>query len=296
MQAPRPFLFERLLVSFARRWPVRRGKLRVVDAFWRRAVGARGTQRLARLKYGNFSMPCNISEMLQRQFYFFGTYFLEEDILDCWREAAKGAKIVFDVGANAGIYSLAALASEPEVVVYAFEPTPEVASRLRETAALNKLDKLHVQEVAVSDMNDYAKLMRWRGEGGTNEGMNFISSVDANCDPDRVTTVRLDDFCSDHGIRSIDLLKVDVQGHEYRVLLGAENLIRTGCVRTIFLELNWLKNSAASPARQCVSLLGRYGYQFSVPGSRLQWSSSGDWMNGLSDIVARQALRSEPRV
>ena len=87
-----------------------------------------GTQRLARLKYGDYSMQCDISEMLQRQFYFFGTYFLEEEIIDCWRETARGAKVIFDVGANAGIYSLAALACEPNVTVYAFEPTPEIAS------------------------------------------------------------------------------------------------------------------------------------------------------------------------
>ena len=40
------------------------------------------------------------------------------------REAtAKGAKVIFDVGANAGIYSLAALALQPDATVHAFEPT-----------------------------------------------------------------------------------------------------------------------------------------------------------------------------
>ena len=73
-------------------------------------------------------MPCDLGEMLQRQFYFFGTYFLEEDILRCWEAAAKGAKVVLDVGANAGIYSLAALAAQPDVTVYAFEPTPRNCS------------------------------------------------------------------------------------------------------------------------------------------------------------------------
>ena len=69
---------------------------------------------MATLKHGGFKMSCDLSEMLQRQFYFFGTYFLEEDILSCWETAAKGAKVVLDVGANAGIYSLAALAVQPD--------------------------------------------------------------------------------------------------------------------------------------------------------------------------------------
>jgi FkbM family methyltransferase len=112
--------------------------------------------------------------MLQRQFYFFGTYFVEEDILRCWAIAAKGAHVIFDVGSNAGIYSLAALAVQPDVTVHAFEPTPEIATRLRETARLNGLNRLYVHEVAVSSHDGYASLKRCRGDLGTNEGMNYI--------------------------------------------------------------------------------------------------------------------------
>jgi tRNA1(Val) A37 N6-methylase TrmN6 len=89
---------------------------------------------------------------------FFGTYFLEEDILRCWETAAKEAKVVLDVGANAGIYSLAALAIQPDATVHAFEPTPEIAARLRATAKLNELDHLHVHEAAVLNKNGQASL------------------------------------------------------------------------------------------------------------------------------------------
>ena len=114
---------------------------------------SQSTHRVAALKHGGFKMSCDLSEMLQRQFYFFGTYFLEEDILRCWEIAAKGAKVILDVGANAGIYSLAALAIQPDATVHAFEPTPEIAARLRATANLNGLDHLYVHEVAVLNKN-----------------------------------------------------------------------------------------------------------------------------------------------
>ena len=102
--------------------------------------------------------------MLQRQFYFFGTYFLEEQILDCWTKAARGAEVIFDVGANSGIYSLAALASQPNAVVHAFEPTPEIAGRLRQTGQLNHLSNLIVHEVAVMSHSGRAILRRFRGD------------------------------------------------------------------------------------------------------------------------------------
>src|SRR5713101_1965733 len=198
IRTQRPPAFERLLVLYAQRFPIRRGKLRVINSLWRAAVGDQGTDRVAVLNHGRFKMLCDLSEMLQRQFYFFGTYFLEEDILSCWEIAAKGAKVVLDVGANAGIYSLAALAIQPDAIVHAFEPTPEIAARLRETAQLNGLDHLYVHEAAVFSKSGQATLRRFRGELGTNEGMNFVSEDISGTGPERVQTVCLDQFCQDY--------------------------------------------------------------------------------------------------
>src|SRR5207302_10906633 len=143
-----PSVLEKVLIMYARRFPIRRGKLRVINSLWREAIGDQGTCRMAVLNHGRFKMPCDVTEMLQRQFYFFGTYFLEEDILACWEASAREANVILDVGANSGIYSLAALAIQPNAFVHAFEPTPEIAARLRATAKLNGLGNLYVHEMA----------------------------------------------------------------------------------------------------------------------------------------------------
>jgi FkbM family methyltransferase len=275
---------------YARRFPIRRGKLRVINSLWRAAVGDQSTHRIAVLNYGRFKMSCDLNEMLQRQFYFFGTYFLEEDILSCWQTAAKDAKVVLDVGANAGIYSLAALAVQRDATVHAFEPTPEIAARLRATAKLNGLDHLYVHEAAVFSKNGQATLMRFRGELGTNEGMNFISEDIGDSGDEHVQTVCLDQFCQDHSIDHVDLLKLDIQGHEHLALAGADNLISAGRVGIIFMELNWAKSAeATSAATESIRLLERTGYRFSRPGNRLNWEMAGDWLRTLSDVVAHRA-------
>ncbi|MGB6477836.1 MAG: FkbM family methyltransferase [Candidatus Sulfotelmatobacter sp.] len=282
-------VFENVLMMYARRFPIRRGKLRVIDSLWQTGLSGACTRRVATLKHSGFKMSCDISEMLQRQFYFFGTYFVEEDILRCWEVAAKGAKIILDVGANAGIYSLAALAIQSDAIVHAFEPTPEIAARLRATANLNGLDHLHVHEVAVLNKNGQASLMRFRGELGTNEGMNFILRDLGDSGAERVQTVCIDQFCEDHWITYIDLMKIDTQGHEYSALEGAERLIRSGHVGTIFLELNWAKNANAScAAAESIRFLEQAGYRFSRPGRRLNWGRAGDWLESLSDVVAKR--------
>ena len=270
---------EKLLVAYARRFPIRRGKLRIVDTLWKTAVSGKDTLRMATLKHGQFKMRCDLSEMLQRQFYFFGTYFLEEEILCCWAAAAKSAEVIFDIGANAGIYSLAALAVRPDAVVHAFEPTPEIAGRLRATARLNALDHLQVHQAAVSWKNGTATLKRFRGEFDTNEGMNFIVEDSAISQGEKVDTVSLDSFSRDHSIGSIDLLKIDVQGHEHLALKGAGQLIAAGRIETIFMELNWDGGAGKKCAAiESVRLLAQANYLFSKPGRCLHWQRAGEWL------------------
>jgi FkbM family methyltransferase len=284
-------VLEKALLLYARRFPIRRGKLRLINLLSEASASSESTKRLTTLKYGGFKMSCDLAEMLQRQFYYFGTYLVEEEIIDCWQFAAKGARTIFDVGANAGIYSLAALAVQPEATVHAFEPTPEIANRLRATTKLNALDSLHVHEVAVSSQLGTATLNRFRGELGTNEGMNFISDTQIAPEGETVQTVCLDQFCRDNSIEKIDLLKIDVQGHEYAVLRGAEQLIRREGIRTIFMELNWAHSSGFTcPATHSVQFLKQSDYLFSKPGRYLNWKPAGDWLRSITDVVARREM------
>jgi FkbM family methyltransferase len=54
--------------------------------------------------------------------------------------------------------------------------------------------------------------------------MNFICQETGESGAERVEAIRLDNFVDGHKIRHIDLLKLDVQGHEHSALLGAEHL------------------------------------------------------------------------
>jgi FkbM family methyltransferase len=284
-----------VLINYARHFPIRKGKLRVVESLWPATIYDHQTARLATLKYGAFKLPCDLREYLQRQYYFFGTYFLEEDILSCWQEQAKTANVIFDVGANLGIFSLAALAVNPNAIVHAFEPTPETATQLQRAAELNRLCNLNVHETAVSSNTGHAKLNRCLGDRGINGGMNFIYGDARDGDPNRVSTIRLDDFCSEHRIEHIDLLKVDVQGHEKDVFIGADRLIRSGHIGLILFELNWAPDpTQPCSARDSIQLLEQYGYQFSAISGKPRWLDSGCWLYGLSDVLALKAPDNEP--
>jgi len=230
--------------------------------------------------------------MLQRQYYFFGTYLIEDQILRCWAQAVRGAKVILDVGANAGIYSLATLSAQPDATVHAFEPTPEIAERLRSIATLNRLERLYVHEAAVLNCSGQATLKRFRGELGNNEGMNFVSADTADMESERVRSVALDEFCEQKSIEQIDLLKIDVQGQEHLVLQGASGLTTRGRIRMVFMELNWAAQIDQCPARKSVRVLDEAGYYFAQPGRRLNWKKAGPWLHRLHDVVAHRPTLS----
>jgi FkbM family methyltransferase len=288
-----PSLLERMLIAYARKFPIQRGKVRLINQFWRSAAGT-DTQRTASLVYGDYRIPANLAEMLQRQFYFFGTYFLERKILAHWQGFAQSAKVVFDVGANAGIYSFAAAAANGDAQIHAFEPTPEIATRLRAGVEANGLSQLHVHEAAVSSQSGSAQLKRWSGEGeGANEGMNFISGSSDIQDSETVATVSLDDCCQRAGIKQIDLMKMDIQGHEAAALRGAHRILSEGALHVLFLELNWgATPQDPSAARDCIEILSAAGFRFAVPGPRLVWRDAGPWLWPVSDIIAKRFRES----
>ena len=282
-----PEALEKALIWYARHFPLRRGKLRLVNALWRAAVGDSSPQRTAELIYRRYRIPCDLNETLQRQFYFFGTYFLEQRLLECWQKLAVDARIVFDVGANAGIYSLAALSSNPRARVYAFEPTPEIVARLRAAAELNGLNQLNVQEAAVMDEPGYATLIRCRGDDGANAGMNFVRRQSES--GERVRTESLDTFCHARGIDQIDLMKIDVQGHEDSVLRGATGLLKEARISLILMELNWRTEAdPRCPATQSVRLLESSGFCFAKPSAEPRWQRSGTWLRQLGDVLAKR--------
>lgn len=287
----KPLALERALICFARHFPLARGKLRVVDAVWPLVAGG-DPMRTAELIYGaegrGYQMPCDLRETLQRQYYFFGTYYLERGLLACWMRLSDSARVVFDVGANAGIYSLATLAANPHAEVHAFEPTPEIAERLRHTKTMNALRTLHVQEMAVAEQAGEATLVRCRGALGSNEGMNYISA-DRNAGSEQVAAISLDAFCKANAIEHIDLLKLDIQGGESAALRGAAGLLSERRIGMIFMELEWGAAGTNCQASQSVALLEAHGYRFAEPAARPAWRAPGDWMRSLHDIIAARS-------
>jgi FkbM family methyltransferase len=127
-----------------------------------------------------------------------------------WMALSQKAAVVFDVGANTGVYSLVAAAMNPAAHVYGFEPLTCFFEQYDRNCRLNGFD-IHAYKVAVSDETGVGTMCGWTlGKG--NEASAPASEL--------VATRRLDSLIDACGLHRVDLVKIDVEGHEPEVLQG----------------------------------------------------------------------------
>ena len=120
---------------------------------------------------------------------------------------------------------------------------------------LNKINKISYINLAISDKTGFKKLkINKKTSTSTFSDINLKSKwyklksllIDGNIkssfiNVENVKTVTLDNFCSKKKIKNIDLLKIDTEGHEKEVLIGAKNLMKNKKIKYILIEFHTSK-------------------------------------------------------
>jgi FkbM family methyltransferase len=171
------------------------------------------------------------SDIMHRQIAWLGFYDLALSKRIA-RMAATGG-ILVDVGANIGYFSCLWATARPDNQVYAFEPSPLVFELLKaniEDAGL--CARVEMYRLALS--KERAKVQFDPGPKDQS-GWGGISN-DRSGNTLQVEAEKLDDVMPDNVV--IDLLKIDAEGADAFVLMGAERLLRTRRIRHVFFEQN----------------------------------------------------------
>lgn len=196
----------------------------------------------------------------------------------------KDVNIIFDIGAHQGRFISTALKWHKNSHIYAFEPFPNSFELLKANASFPNIT---LENIAISNSEGNKKFY----SNELDETNSLLLSTETGSNIDKLTKTKeiievpstsLDNYCKKHSIKVIDVLKIDVQGSSYEVLLGAKELLKTNNIKLIQCEIEFIeiyKNQKLF--HDVASFLSNYGYylyslynlNYSI-NERLSWADA----------------------
>jgi FkbM family methyltransferase len=194
-----------------------------------------------------------------------------------WIESLPSNSVLWDVGANIGLYSVYAAVAR-RCNVWAFEPSVFNLELLARNIALNKLqESICIVPIALSDQIGSSMFKMSNTQWG-----GALSTFGQNFDQDgkelrqvfeyQTLGLSIDDACVLLKIPQPQYLKMDVDGIEHLILSGGKNTLRL--VDSVLIEIN---DKFVQQAEQCAAVLKSAGLilyrkcDLGVPGQYNQW-------------------------
>jgi FkbM family methyltransferase len=190
-------------------------------------------------------------------------------------------RVIFDVGANVGDFTQAVLSSNPTAAIYAFEPHPRTFAAFQATTEHNKrvvpfqcglgttASKAFLYDLAAGDGTQLASLHR-----------GALEMISKDLTQVEVEIRTLDDVLLATGANRIDLLKIDTEGNERAVLLGASRALEEGRIRSVLFEFNEMNVFSRTFMHDFVELLPGFRFYRLLP-------------DGLAALAPYSTLHSE---
>ncbi len=173
--------------------------------------------------------------------------------------AASEPVVIFDIGANIGDYTrqvleLAALHGK-RVDVHLFEPQQHNATMLNSLFAATP--HVYVNAVGLSDQPATRSI--FREEAGSALGSvyyrEFFKEQRYQVSEEPVEMITLERYFSDHDIKKVDFMKIDVEGHELAVITGIGKFLHTRIIRSIQFEYGGTYRDAGTTLREVYAQL-----------------------------------------
>jgi FkbM family methyltransferase len=210
------------------------------------------------------------AEHIQQQLFWYGYY--EKDAVLTWETVINNTDTVIDIGANAGYYSLVAAPRAKQVI--AFEPSRKIRIQLEENVYRNGYNNVKIESYALSDRVGQTELYAAPTD---NTGMtSLLPPENFTGEKDIVPVTTLDEWITEQQLTGIQLVKIDVEGAEYKVLSGMKTILERQ-QPVLFVEvIEELLAKFGNSVADVYELLGKYGYsgyEISAPNKVIPVSS-----------------------
>ena len=148
----------------------------------------------------------------------------EPETIKTYLTLLEGSKVVLDVGASTGLFSLLAAAGCAERQIHAFEPAPETFQYLTENLKKNGFSNITPVCGCLLDFDGETPLYL-----NHSAALPFSTSSIAGYRDAKLTVtapvMKIDTYAESNGLPALDLIKIDVEGNDHLVLKGAKDIL-----------------------------------------------------------------------
>jgi len=180
-----------------------------------------------------------------------GEYFLLDKL------SKTSVRTVIDVGANKGEYTEACLRKFSSATIHSFEIAPPTYQKLKSNVSSErvKLNNFGLSNVKGSFSFNY---------NPKDDGSSSLIDADNIGHGDwhkiQLDVITGDEYCNRNQIKTIDLLKVDVEGAEHLVFSGFKNSFEGGIISSVQFEFGMVNIFSKFLLRDFYELFNRYGF------------------------------------
>ncbi|MDO3643066.1 FkbM family methyltransferase [Mucilaginibacter sp. L3T2-6] len=250
---------DRIKLDFTRNWKLP-GKERLSNLLRPSDKLKSGIKNgIAWLTGENIAIYANADSYIEWTILSLGTY--EEEINKLIRISLKDGDNALDIGANIGLQSLRmsqCVGQSGNVI--AFEPLYYLQEKFRRNIILNRANNVTLLPFALSDIDSEDEFPI--STNNWNQGTFSLGSAATGTEKQHVIIKAGDNISEIRSFKSIALIKIDVEGFEYKVLLGLKHTIERHKPHVIFEydENYWINNG--QNIGDCYQFLQSLGYTF----------------------------------
>jgi FkbM family methyltransferase len=174
----------------------------------------------------------------------------------------KNPKVILDIGANIGTFSVLASKKYPKATVYAFDPAREVYKLLVQNIRANSCDNVIPKKMAVGAKKGKTYIYAYSASG-----LSSISNKRTGGRKEVVKTLGLKDIFNNNDIRYCDFLKMDCEGSEYNILF---NTPRSLLLKIEMLAIEYHNSLLEYTGDELAVFLRNNGYKVRVSEHHLE--------------------------
>ncbi|ODS32784.1 MAG: hypothetical protein SCARUB_02104 [Candidatus Scalindua rubra] len=169
-----------------------------------------------------FKVGTPYKNSIARELFWLGYNGRQPETTRVFSRLVKNAKVIFDMGTNIGFYALLAGSINKSSIIYAFEPVPFLFESLVNNISINSFLNIVPVQMAITDLDGR---ITFYINVESDQSASTLKGFREKTQKITVPCITLDTYVEQNNIEKVDLVKIDIEGQDHRVLQGMQRIL-----------------------------------------------------------------------